>query len=255
MEVMMGEYVKRYTEQVKILMDRIIEEESDNLEKGAKLLADAIEGDGRIFAWGSTHSSTTMQDIYVRAGGLMVINAIFIPGLEALQTGPFGITSRIERLQGYAEIVLDYTPIRAGDVLIVVSVSGRNAVPIEMAKVAKQRGIKVIAVTGYEYSKTVTPRHPDGKNMYAYADVVIDNKAKAGDAILEAKIMPTKFCPVSGITTTHALQCLVAETVEELLIRGITPPVFMAQNVDGGEEYNNKLFEKYRDKIFYLKPE
>lgn len=246
---------QEYIEIVKTLLDQIVEEEADHLKEAARLIADAIEGDGRLFAWGSTHSSTTMQDIYVRAGGLMVLNAIFIPGLEALQTNPFGVTSKIERLSGYAEVILDYTPIRAGDVLIVVSVSGRNAVPIEMAKIAKERGIKVIAVTGYEYSTSVEPRHPDGKNMYAYADVVLDNKAKAGDAVLAADGMPTKFCPVSGITSTAVLQCLVAETVDELLSRDIVPPVFMAQNLDGGEEFNNKMFEKYRDKIFYLKPE
>jgi uncharacterized phosphosugar-binding protein len=91
--------------------------------------------------------------------------------------------------------------------------------------------------------------------MYAYADVVLDNKAKAGDAILEAPGCPAKFCPVSGITTSAVLQCLVAETIEILLSRGITPPVFMAQNVDGGEEFNYKMFQKYKDKIFYLKPE
>ncbi len=251
----MGKYSKQYVQELKNLLDRIVEEEDENLKEAANILADAVAGDGRIFAWGSTHSSTTMQDIYVRAGGLMLVNAIFIPGLEALQTGPFGITSRIERLHGYAEIVLDHTPIRAGDVLIVVSVSGRNAVPIEMAKVASERGIKVIAVTGYEYTTTVTPRHPDGKNMYAYADVVLDNKAQAGDAILADERMPAKFCPISGVTSIALLHSLIAETVEELLARGITPPVFMAQNLDGGEEFNNRMFEKYRDRIFYLKPE
>jgi uncharacterized phosphosugar-binding protein len=249
----MGKLSKKYIQEIKFLLDQIVDEDGKELELAATILADAIEGDGRIFAWGSTHSSTTMQDIYVRAGGLMVVNAIFIPGLEALQTGPFGITSKIERLQGYAEIILDFTPIRKGDVLIVVSVAGRNAVPIEMAKVAKERGIKVIAVTGYEYTTSVTPRHPGGKNMYAYADVVLDNKAKAGDAILSMEGCPTKFCPVSGITTTAVLECMIAETIDLLISRGLTPPVFMAQNVDGGEEFNNKMFEKYKDKIFYLK--
>lgn len=250
----MGKFTKEYIDTIKELLDRIVVEDNRELSLAATLLADAIEGDGRIFAWGSTHSSTTMQDIYVRAGGLMLINAIFIPGLEALQTGPFGITSKIERLHGYAEIVLDHTPIRKGDVLIVVSVSGRNAVPIEMAKVAKERGVKVIAVTGYAYSKSVSSRHPDGKNMYAYADVVLDNKAKAGDAVLSADGCPTKFCPVSGITSTAVLQCLVAETIEILLSRNIIPPIFMAQNLDGGEDFNNKMFNKYAKKIFYLKP-
>ncbi len=251
----MSSFAKMYIEKIVDFLNRISSEEDSNFSAAAKILADAIEGNGRIFAWGSTHSATTMQDIYLRAGGLALINAIFVPGLEALHTMPFGITSKIERLQGYAKIVLDYTPIRKGDVLIVVSVSGRNAVPIEFAKIAKERMIKVIAVTGLDYSKSVEPRYPDGKNMYEYADVVLDNKAIAGDAIMEAEGMKQKFCPASGITSTAVLQCMVAATVEELLARGITPPVFMAQNVDGGEEYNKKMLAENRDRIFYLKPE
>jgi len=251
----MSSFAKMYIEKIVDLLNRISSEEDSNFNAAAKILADAIEDNGRIFAWGSTHSATTMQDIYLRAGGLALINAIFIPGLEALHTKPFGITSKIERLQGYAEIALDCTPIRKGDVLIVVSVSGRNAVPIEFAKVAKERRIKVIAITGLDYSKSVEPRHPDGKNMYEYADVVLDNKAIAGDAIMEAEGMKQKFCPASGITSTAVLQCMVAATVEELLARGITPPVFMAANVDGGDEYNKKMLAENRDRIFYLKPE
>lgn len=251
----MGKFSMQYINELKHLLDRIAEEEEESLQQAGKIIADAIAGDGRIFAWGSTHSSTTMQDIYVRAGGLMLINAIFIPGLEALQASPFGITSQIERLEGYAEIVLDHTPIRKNDVLIVVSVSGRNAVPIEMAKVAHERGIKVIAVTGYDYTTSVESRHPDGKNMYAYADVVLDNKAKAGDAVLEDERVPAKFCPVSGVTSIAVLHSLVAETIEQLLNRDIVPPVFIAQNVDGGQEFNEKMIKKYSDRIFYMMPE
>jgi uncharacterized phosphosugar-binding protein len=249
----MSSFAKTYIGKVIDLLNRISSEEEDNFNAAAKILADAIEGDGRIFAYGCTHSATTMQDIYQRAGGLAVINAIFIPGLEALHAHPFGLTSKLERLQGYAEIALDCAPTRQGDVLIVVSVSGRNSIPIEFAKIAKERMIKVIAVTGLEYSKTVKSRHPDGKNMYEYADVVLDNKAVAGDAIMEAEGTKQKFCPVSGITSTVLLQGMVAATVEELLARGITPPIFLAQNVDGGEEFNKKILSEYKDKIFYLK--
>ncbi|MGM0365536.1 MAG: sugar isomerase domain-containing protein [Actinomycetota bacterium] len=249
----MSSFAKTYIGKIIDLLNRISSEEENNFKAAAGILADAIEGDGRIFAFGCTHSATTMQDIYQRAGGLAVINAIFIPGLEALHTHPFGLTSKIERLQGYAEIALDCAPIREGDVLLVVSVSGRNAIPIEFAKIAKQRNIKVIAVTGLDYSKTVKPRHPDGKNMYEYADVVLDNKAIAGDAIMEAEGMKQKFCPASGITSTVILQCMVAATVEELLARGITPPIFMAANVDGGEEFNQKILSEYKNRIFYLK--
>lgn len=246
---------KEYISKVKDLLDQIVVEETENLKIASKMLADAIEGDGRIFIWGSTHSSTALQDIYMRAGGLMVINAIFIPGLEDLHLKPFGITSKIERLSGIAEITLDYSPIRPGDVIIVVSVSGRNAVPIEMAKIAHERGIKVIAVTGLKYSESVTSRHSSGKNMFAYADVVLDNKALPGDAILTSDKIPTKFCPVSGITSVAILQCLIAETVDELLAREIAPPIFMAQNLDEGDKYNQNLLKKFQEKIFYLKPD
>ncbi len=249
----MSSFTKVYIGKIIDLLDRISSEEESNFNAAAKILADAIEGDGRIFAYGCTHSATTMQDIYKRAGGLAVINAIFIPGLEALHARPFGFDSKLERLQGYAEIALDCAPIRKGDVLIVVSVSGRNAIAIEFAKIAKERMIKVIAVTGLEYSKSVKSRHPDGKNMYEYADVVLDNKAIAGDAIMDAKGMKQKFCPASGITSTVVLQCMVAATVEELLARGITPPVFMAANVDGGEEFNEKIVSENKNRIFYLK--
>lgn len=249
----MSDFSRMYIRKIIDLMERISSEEEKNLNAAASILADAIEGEGRVFAFGCTHSATTMQDIYQRAGGLALINAIFIPGLEALHAHPFGLTSRIERLQGYAEIALDCAPIRKGDVLVVISVSGRNAVPIEFAKVAKERMIKVIAVTGLDYSKTVESRHPDGKNMYEYADIVIDNKAVAGDAIMEAKGMKQKFCPASGITSTLVLQCMVAATVEELLARGVTPPVFMAENVDGGREFNNKILSENKHRIFYLK--
>ena len=68
----MGKFTKEYIEKIKALLDLISADES-SYQEAAKIMADAIEGDGRIFAWGSTHSSTTMQDIYLRAGGLMVI--------------------------------------------------------------------------------------------------------------------------------------------------------------------------------------
>jgi uncharacterized phosphosugar-binding protein len=160
----MSSFSKKYIGKIIDLLNRISSEEDNNFNAAAKILADAVEGNGRIFACGSTHSATTMQDIYLRAGGLAVINAIFIPGLEALHALPIGKTSEMERLQGYAKIALDFAPIRKGDVLIVVSVSGRNAVSIEFAKIAKERMIKVIAVTGLDYSRSVKSRHPDGKN-------------------------------------------------------------------------------------------
>jgi uncharacterized phosphosugar-binding protein len=248
-------FVNQYITTITDMLNRIAEEEAESLAQGGKLLADAIQNDQRIFAWGSTHSSITMQDIFARAGGLMLINGVFAPGLEGLQTFPITLPTAMERMAGYADIVLDNLPIQPGDVLICVSVSGRNAMPIEMARGAKERGLKVIAVTSMAYTTSVESRHPSGRKMYEFADVVLDNKAIPGDALLEAEGAPQKFCPGSGVTGTAILQCLVAATIEELLKRGVEPPLFLASNVEGGDEYNRRMFEKYRDRIFYISPE
>jgi uncharacterized phosphosugar-binding protein len=186
-----------------------------------------------------------------RAGGLMVINPLFGPGIASLDVHPPVLTSAIERLGGYASILLETSPIRAGDVLILVSVSGRNAVPVEMAQEARQRGIKVIGVTSRRYSEAYPSRHPSGHKMMELVDVVLDNKVDPGDAFLQAEGAPQKFCPASGVTSIAILHALVAATVEELLARGITPPIYLAANVDGGGDYNARTLEKYRDQIVY----
>ena len=88
--------------------------------------------------------------------------------------------------------------------------------------------------------------------MHDFADVVLDNKVAKGDAILQADGIPQKFCPASGVTSIAILQGMVAATIQELLRRGITPPIYLAGNVDGGKEYNAQLLDKYKDHILYL---
>jgi len=234
------------------LLARIRDEESEALEQAAQIMADAIEHGHSIFAFGCTHSSLPIQDLVYRAGGLMLINPILAPGIASLDVHPATLSSAMEQMTGYAKVILDNTPIQSGDVLILVSVSGRNAVPIEMAQIARERGIKVIGVTSKEYTEAVTSRHPSGKKMRDFADVVLDNKAPKGDAVLYDPRVPQKFVPVSGVTSNALLQALVAATIEELLERGVTPPVLLAANVDGGAEYNARLFAQYRERIHYL---
>jgi uncharacterized phosphosugar-binding protein len=243
---------REYLTRVMGLIQRIADEEEPAVQAAARLMANAIQNGNNLFAFGCTHSSLPIQDLVYRAGGLMLINPIFGPGIAAMDTRPATLSSDLEKIPGYAKALLDNTPIKAGDVLIVVSVSGRNAVPIEMAQLAQERGVKVIGVTSRAYTESVTSRHPTGKKMHEFADVVLDNKVDKGDAVLAAEGMPQKFSPASGVTSIALLQALVAATVQELLKRGLTPPVFLAANVDEGQAYNARLLEQYQDHIFYL---
>jgi len=243
---------RKYLETTIQLLSQIEDEEMEEIEKAAKLIADAIEQGHCLFAFGCTHSSLPIQDLVYRAGGMMLVNPLFGPGITALDIKPTTISSAMEQMEGYAKVILDNSPIKAGDVLILVSVSGRNAVPVEMAQLARERGIKIIGVISRQYSEAVTSRHPSGKKMKDFVDIILDNKAPKGDAILEAKEVPQKFSPVSGVTSIALLQSLIAATIEDLISRGVVPPIFLAANVDGGAEYNARLLKQYHDRIFFI---
>lgn len=248
----MNGLAKQYFSELIARLERVADEEISSIYQAAGLLSDAIANEKRIFAFGCTHSSLPIQDLVYRAGGIMVINPIFAPGLAAMDTQPATLSTSIERTSGYAKAVLDNQPVQEGDVLILVSVSGRNAVPVEMAQEAKRRGMRVIGLTSLAYTRAFKSRHPSGKKMYEFADVVLDGKIDPGDAVLEADGVPQKFCPVSGAINPAILQAMMAATIELLLERGITPPVFLAANVEGGDDYNQQLLERYKGRIFYL---
>lgn len=248
----MAGLAERYLDGLGDLLNRIKAEEGQAIEAASKLLAEAIVGEQRIFAFGCTHSSLPVQDLVYRAGGVALINPIFGPGIGSMETRPATMSSAIEQLEGYAKVLLDATPIQAGDVLIIVSVSGRNAVPIEMALLSRERGVRIIGVTSRRYTEGVTSRHPSGRRLAELCDVVLDNKVDLGDALLDAEGLDQKFCPASGVTSIALLQALMAATIAELLRQGVEPPILRAANVEGGAEHNARLFEQYRARIFYL---
>jgi len=241
---------KEYLEKASAILKKVEESQLRKIEEAAEMISQAIIDGHMLFAFGCSHSSLPVQDIFYRAGGLMLVNPIFGPGLS-LEDFPPTFTSEMERLEGYGRLLLDRLPTKAGDVLILVSVSGRNAVPIDMAMAAKERGMKVIGLTSMEYTTSVGSRHSSGKKMYELVDVVIDNPVPLGDAILEVEEVPQKICPISGVTSCAILHALMAATVEKLVAKGFTPPVYLAANVPGGDEYNKRLMAEYKDRMLY----
>jgi uncharacterized phosphosugar-binding protein len=243
---------ERYLDAVTAQLNRLRHEELPAISAAAKALADAAVGGNRIFAFGCGHSSLPVYDLVYRAGGLALVNPISVPGTGATDPPPATLSTAVERLPGMATAVLDNTPIQAGDVLIVVSLTGRNAVPVEMARVAHERGVTVVAVTSRECSAAAPSRDPSGLRLADVADHVLDCKVGVGDAALAAEGLPQRFSPTSGVLGATVLQLLVAATVEALLARGATPPMLMSANVEGGEEWNARILAENADRIFYL---
>ncbi|MGP4084627.1 SIS domain-containing protein [Streptomyces sp. KR55] len=233
------------------LLHRIRDEEAEPIAAAGTLLADTVAAGGRLFAFGAGHSSLAAQDIVYRAGGLALMNLLAVPGVVGVDVMPATLGSALERVDGLATAVLDTSPLRAGDALVIISLSGRNALPVEMAMHARTLGAKVIGVTSVAYTAQTTSRHASGTYLKDHCDIVLDSKIAVGDAELTLDTIPAPFAPASTVVTTALLQAVMATAAGTLADRGIDPPLLRSGNVDGGHDWNTRVLEQYGDRIFY----
>jgi uncharacterized phosphosugar-binding protein len=233
------------------LLRQVRDEEGEHIAAAGTLIADTVAAGGRLFTFGAGHSSLPAQDVVYRAGGLALMNLLPVPGAVGVDVVPATLGSALERVDGLATTVLDSSPLRAGDLLIVISLSGRNALPVEMAISARERGIKVIGLTSVGYATGTTSRNPSGGFLKDHCDLVVDNKIAVGDAELTADGVGAPFAPASTVVTSAIMQSMVAAGIGELAERGIEPPMLRSGNVDGGHEWNRKVMAEYGDRIFY----
>ena len=233
------------------MLQQVQKTQREPMLHAADAITEAIVGGHTLWVFGASHAGILAQEIFYRAGGLMLVNPILPDGLM-LNIRPPTRTSLLERLEGFSKTVMDTTPLKAGDVLIVCSTSGRNAVPIEMALEARKRGATVVALTSMAYSASVKSRHSSGKNLYEIADVVIDNCGVLGDAVLEVPGMEQKTASTSNVVGGAILHSIIAQVIENLVNRGVEAPVYFSGNLDGGYERNERLLAKYSDRIHYM---
>ncbi|MFF3913179.1 SIS domain-containing protein [Streptomyces sp. NPDC001852] len=233
------------------LLQRVREEEAGAIAAAGTLLADTVAAGGRLFAFGAGHSSLAAQDVVYRAGGLALMNLLAVPGVVGVDVTPATLGSALERVDGLASAVLDTSPLRAGDALVIISLSGRNALPVEMALSARALGVKVIGVTSVAYAAQTTSRHSSGSFLKDHCDVVLDSKIAVGDAELTLDTIPAPFAPASTVVTAALMQAVMATTAAALADRGIEPPLLRSGNVDGGHEWNGRVMREYGDRIFY----
>ncbi|MFE7567324.1 SIS domain-containing protein [Streptomyces sp. NPDC057539] len=233
------------------LLQRVRDEESASVAAAGTAVADTVAAGGRLFAFGAGHSSLAAQDVVYRAGGFAVMNLLTVPGVVGVDVMPATLGSALERVDGLASAVLDSSPARAGDLLVIISLSGRNALPVEMAMNARALGLKVIGVTSVAYATETKSRHLTGTYLKDHCDIVLDSKIAVGDAELTADGIEAPFAPASTVVTSALMQAMMATAAGELVERGIEPPLLRSGNVDGGTEWNGRVMTEYGDRIFY----
>lgn len=233
------------------VIQRIYQTQTDAIRQVGKLFADCLEKDGIIQAYGTGHSRAFAMELSGRAGGLVPVNMISLDDLALRAGWPLARVKapEIERDMEAGQALLSCYHIDPRDVFIICSNSGVNVAIVEVALRVKEQGHSLVAVTALDHSRQVESRHPSGKKLYELADIVIDNCGPFGDAMLEMPGAPGKACSISSVSGSLIGQMLTAETIGNLLARGITPPVFLSANIPGGIEQGKKLREHYGDRI------
>ncbi|HYO88900.1 MAG TPA: SIS domain-containing protein [Candidatus Limnocylindrales bacterium] len=239
-----------YFDAVRRLLDEAEAANAAAIEQAAEALARCLAAGGVLHTFGTGHGHLLAEELFHRAGGLAAINPLLDAGVM-LGDGVQGSTL-LERLPGYAEVVLSRYDVRAGDVILIASNSGRNAVPIEMALACKARGLTVVALTSLKHSRSQSARHASSQRLFEVADVVLDNCGEIGDAALTVEGVEGGLCATSTVIGAALLQQWVAETVGRLAAQGITPPLLQSSNVDGADANNAAMVARYRCRVRHL---
>ncbi len=221
---------------------------------GALIGANVAEG-GVLHTFGSGHSEIIGREIIGRAGGLMCVSGLFDPG-AGFSENVVGYGSRL------AEKHDKIYGLHAGETIVVISNSGKNSSPIEVALYAKQKGLHVIALTALSMSTTAKTVHPGGKNLHAIADHVLDNLGVVGDAIVKiappdhgeipmsgSRLPAAEAGPTSTVIGAMLLNLLSLEIMDWLNRNGHPLPILRSQNVPGGMESNIELAQRYRTRL------
>ena len=240
-----------YLAYVSTLLDEVAAANKDALPDATGIIARSIASGGILHVFGSGHSAMLAQDIFYRAGGLAPVNAMLDINLTI-----FG-TSRptwVERLEGYAASIFASYDVRPGEVLMIISNSGINAVPIEMAMGAQERGLVTVAVGSRRAYAGVASRHSSGKTLFELADIVLDTCVPVGDAVVDLPGSEARVGAVSTVLGSALLNELVVRVAGHLAGSGGDVPVFISQNVPEGDEANASLVERYRPRIPLMKP-
>lgn len=239
-----------YIARIHQLLDQMLAVNADQLHIATARLARTITAGGIIHAFGSGHSSLLAQEIFHRAGGLAPINAMLDANLTIFGTSR---PTMLERTEGYAASLFVNHDVHAGEVILVMSNSGINPVPIEVAAEASRRGLFTIAVGSRAANADAASRHSSGNTLFDVADLVLDTCVPRGDALQQVGDTGLAIGAASTILGSALLNELMIATASLLAQQGDSPPVFTSQNIPGGDEANADLMARYSPRIPLMK--
>jgi uncharacterized phosphosugar-binding protein len=233
------------------ILERLAETQADAIETASQWCAGAIAADGLVHLFGTGHSRIPVEEMFPRYGSYPGFNPIVelsmtfhtqIVGANGQRQAMF-----IERTPGLADVILSNFTFGPRDLMVVFSAGGLSAVPVEMARGARRRGLRVIAVTSIAQSMSDEP-HPDvGSRLLDEADLVIDLCTPHADAIIDVDGLDTPVGPGSSLAAIAIVNSIKVRTAELLVEQGAMPPVITRASVVGAERSRILFDEAYRE--------
>jgi len=234
---------RRYLAIAEGLVARLASDTWRSIDAAATLLADAIATGHTVHAFGSGHSHMLAEELFYRAGGLVRVRPLLFEGLMLHASAP--LSTALERLPGLAQALLDDHAIAPGDVLLICSNSGSNTVTVDLARLARDSGVHIIAITSLRHATSPQARVTGGPRLHEMAEVVIDNGGFVGDAAVDIDGLATRVGPTSTVVGAAIVNALVAETVERVVARGVIPDIYASSNVAGGDAANQRFMRPH----------
>ena len=217
---------------------RIEAEEANALSSASDAVAEVICRDGLVHVFGCGHSHLAALDTFYRAGGLACVSPVLDEDLM-LHDGA-AKSSRMEKMPGIAAEVYRRHDVKAGDLFVVISASGKNAAPVEMLRVAKADSVKTVAISSSAY-------RAHGGVLLDEADIPIDCKVPYGDAVIE--VGTGKMGGLSTYASLFILNSVLINGAKKALSCGVVPPIYTSGNVEGGTAKNIALEERYFGRV------
>lgn len=239
-------YTAQYQKAVFDVLSSVFTTEAEKIDRAGAALCSSFQKGGLLYVFGCGHSHMISEELFYRAGGLAAVYPIFETS-TMLHEGA-AKSSRIERMSGYAELVMERYPIGENDCFLDVSTSGINSFTIEMAQAAKRRGAYVIGISSGAYLSKPS-RQKDGLHLPDVCDLAIDNHVPAGDAIVQVCADGTKAGPVSSIASMAIANSIVLSACEKLSESGTEPVVYHSGNCEGGDKLNEAIIAEYQKRI------
>ena len=233
------------------VLGRIAATQGDAIETASQWCADAIASDGLVHLFGTGHSRIPVEEMFPRYGSYPGFNPIVELSMT-FHTQVVGANGQrqamfIERMPGLAEVILSNYSFGPRDVMMVFSAGGHSAVPVEMARGARARGLRVIAVTSVAQSMSEGPDPRVGARLLEEADLVLDLCTPPADAMVTIGGLMTPVGPGSTLGAVAIVNTIKVRTAELLVERGAMPPVLTRASVVGEERSRTLFDEAYRE--------